>query len=1200
MKTRERTVTLYLILIKDNLRRMFHGISRLNVIISLIIAILFLSSGSDVFAQIMRNSAKECAICHYRWLDQFYVEGRGSDLAEYQRERVAGSEMICYSCHNGIMVDSRKRFWANRGHRVNMVPSDKVQIPPELPLGKKGEVICATCHTAHGVADERRYEVTIYLRFCNQNSEMCAMCHQGKTGGKKSGNHPINVSSIKVPQKIFDHYGRIGTKGEIICESCHTVHGVKDKNLLVIPDRLDDNTYTSELCEACHGSNPSLPNKGIGMGSHPVDLVPQKATLPKQWEGGLKTVTGIGGQMICESCHWPHNAAKETSILAKKGKEPPCLDCHKNERRVSGTDHDLRITAPAEIGEKGICAPCHIPHNSGPIKLCARKDGGKQVQTVSALCISCHKSEECAKAKQVGKFTHPGEVDPKATGIKTDLPLYLSDGKISEDGKLGCATCHSAHQWNPEIAAQGSGKNEEGNNKTSFLRKIDTEDSSLCTGCHKDKELIKASEHDMELAAPNELNILGQTRKSGGLCSPCHLVHNGKNIKMWARETFLSDQSQSSDDSITVLCESCHDKGRVGEKKLIGAHTHPTAKKIDLVGGYKGDLPLFFYNKQGNKVQEGGEVTCASCHNVHKWQPDKNKKGPGKLAEGDRRDSFLRVADNADSKLCISCHLSKSDLKDTKHDMRISASKEVNANGERVRRSGICGACHLPHQGYSIRMFARKPLDNEGKGPISALCDTCHNEKGPAQKKTIKTCYHPQDKTMKESVPLPLYDTNGTKTTAEGGKLSCSTCHDVHIWGLCPEATENKNSEGYGKSSFLRLSTAPNALLCVTCHKEQKSILNTDHDLVLTAPDEKNMHGVTAADCGPCSACHVLHNANKFRLWGRTIDTPVFGEGPVGLLCRSCHSLGRVGGKKTLSGATHPVDISISQSKLNTLDNLKISLPLYTAGSLNPMDQRIESSADFLTCQSCHQVHKWDEMGTMPGKKEIEGTIDNSFLRLTKGFAGSMCLDCHQDKKYILDSEHDMRRFAPKAVNLASQTADQAGVCSPCHMVHNAPSNQILWARSLEGEQDFMLGTCVNCHKKGGCASAKDVFIGLHPSSFVYTGKIMQEQLFQERKVNIYYPLYDKLGNLSPVGFVTCPTCHNAHQWDPIKKIYSADKETNLEGDPTNSFLRNKGAAFSICLDCHGFDALLKYKGYHLPKEWKSKYWRGAGKGRFY
>ena len=129
------------------------------------------------------------------------------------------------------------------------------------------------------------------------------------------------------------------------------------------------------------------------------------------------------------------------------------------------------------------------------------------------------------------------------------------------------------------------------------------------------------------------------------------------------------------------------------------------------------------------------------------------------------------------------------------------------------------------------------------------------------------------------------------------------------------------------------------------------------------------------------------------------------------------------------------------------------------------------------------------------------------------------------------------------------QNIDEGGICSPCHAVHHSPQSRLLWSRSLEGETDFMLGTCINCHKKDGAAGAKSVFIGLHPSSFVYTGKMMEEQKSKEIILNIYYPLYDKQGNKTPVGFVTCTTCHDPHQWDPLKRYYPEKK--NIEGDPT-------------------------------------------------
>ena len=37
------------------------------------------------------NSAKGCAMCHYRWIDTFFVEGRGTDLVPYQSEKVVAT-----------------------------------------------------------------------------------------------------------------------------------------------------------------------------------------------------------------------------------------------------------------------------------------------------------------------------------------------------------------------------------------------------------------------------------------------------------------------------------------------------------------------------------------------------------------------------------------------------------------------------------------------------------------------------------------------------------------------------------------------------------------------------------------------------------------------------------------------------------------------------------------------------------------------------------------------------------------------------------------------------------------------------------------------------------------------------------------------------------------------------------------------------
>ncbi|MBN2373197.1 hypothetical protein JXL19_05370 [bacterium] len=1128
-------------------------------------------------AQLMRNSAKECAICHFRWLDQFFVEGRGTDLVEYQKERVAGSEMICYSCHNGIMLDSRERFWAKRGHACNMIPSKNVRIPPEMPLGEKGEVVCATCHTVHGVSDELRYQETIYLRCSNRNSEMCMMCHVTKLGGKAHGNHPVHVTGIPVPQRIFDQYGRVGAKGEIICETCHTVHGTIDKNLLVIPDRIGENVFTSELCEACHGSNPSRPDKGVGMGTHPVNITPKDARPPEIWEGGRNVAFGEKGQIICETCHWPHNAQPSTCILAKKGETKICMDCHKRQTIIAGTDHDLSVSAPQTVNiyeqnaeGGGICSPCHIPHNAGPAKLWARKSKLSPEDAVSPLCLSCHETGRPAEKKPAGLFSHPVGLGLKRIKAKTDLPLYADKGNKSADGSVTCATCHNAHQWDPAMEQSGPGMNKEGDTHNSFLRYADVPASSLCMTCHQDKKTLIKTKHDLSVSAPEEVNLLNQTIKKGGVCSPCHLVHNASSIKIWAR------QAASQNKTITSLCLSCHSPKKCGEKKLTGLISHPTEKAMSLMGEeYKISYPQF--DLSGRRTDNKGQITCASCHDPHQWSPKKKDQGTGKMLEGDGQNSFLRMANDEESSLCISCHRKKGWLLKTEHDMRITAPKETNIQNQTAKQSGPCSSCHVPHQASGIRIFSKNMEVMASQSDM--LCLPCHSKDGCAKEKVITAQTHPMPLQPKTSNPrLPFYDLLGARHQ-EKGQLTCLTCHEPHQWDPDYEGQgKGKKIEGDGKNSFLRMASSPEPSLCKACHQNQGYVSKTDHDLCIIDPNYTK---------GTCDACHSVHNGETFRLWSRQIDVLSTGQGPVDLLCQSCHLEGRVGGKKTLEhGFSHAVNVSLVQK------GMKTSLPLYAAPQYLPMDQRHDKEkGSILTCQTCHEVHRWSDKDKTPGHSaNVEGTIADSFLRQTGHGFGNICLDCHEDKKYVIWSEHDMRLVAPDAKNQIGQTAGDGGACSPCHAVHHAPQKNLLWSRPLEGETDFMLGTCVNCHKKDGCAGAKDVFIGLHPSSFVYTGKIMEQQQLKGQVINIYYPLYDKKGNKTPVGFVTCTTCHDPHQWDPVTKTYPDKK--NIEGDPTNSFLRNKGPAFSICLDCHSFEALLKYKGYHQPSEWKPKYWR--------
>jgi hypothetical protein len=78
-----------------------------------------------------------------------------------------------------------------------------------------------------------------------------------------------------------------------------------------------------------------------------------------------------------------------------------------------------------------------------------------------------------------------------------------------------------------------------------------------------------------------------------------------------------------------------------------------------------------------------------------------------------------------------------------------------------------------------------------------------------------------------------------------------------------------------------------------------------------------------------------------------------------------------------------------------------------------------------------------------------------------------------------------------------------------------------------------------------------------------------------------YFPLYDPTtGNSTAVGNLSCPSCHNAHQWIPGPR--ASGDGVKAEGSAGNSFLRARSSDLP-CRDCHGPEALLKYLYFHDP-----------------
>ena len=833
-------------------------------------AVIF-STVAEGAGNLTQNSSRECAICHFRWIDQF-IEGHGSALVDYEAEDVAGDEMMCFSCHDGSTEDSRVKVWLLDKHKTGMKPSDRVKIPKLFPLSANGDMMCSTCHSAHSNPTDTSIERSIFLRIVNNDSIMCEMCHVDQL--IKAENHPIHQGKKPLPGRIFAE-GATPSYSDInyvICESCHTAHGGVEKNLV--------STVTgSTLCIICHGDkvdvaslnaservNHSLfvkfkvdPARDIifqhgendtlqCLTCHKVhlhvpgtkSLVAEKsilcpychfdkdrtmnATVP-QWENHPLSVTFTvdpAGKFIpdggdkkivqCFSCHTLHQHVPGTKGLAAP-RDILCVTCHAGQSFVEGTDHDLRITFPEGInnlGQKpsqfGVCSSCHVPHKAvGPF-LWSRTVGDEYLSP-SSLCLICHGEKGPAAEKGVGRFSHPVTREMKEP---PQLPLYTS-----EDGRklMECHTCHDPHRWRPGKDVKGEGKNVEGDESNSFLRQPVCLQSSLCSFCHADHYQIEGTDHDLRVTAREEINSAGKNVEQAGVCSSCHIPHNGKGPMLWARTL------TATHDIPTYLCLSCHTKKGPAAAKTVGRHSH----RVGIAVHGSPDLPLY------RKDEFTLVMECSTCHDPHKWTVQEEKKGSGKNVEGDGKSSFLRKMNQEEPFLCLECHQRQGYVSGTDHDMRVTAPESVNLLGRKPRQESVCSPCHGVHNANSQTVLWNSVLSPFGKDFMARACYGCHSSEGTGKNKLVSVGTHPEryyfgyhkpyaiisQKVQDSSEEYQLFDAEGKKTP--NGEITCPTCHDPHIWK--PDRLEKgpgENLEGTPIDSFLRRDVRSE--LCYTCH----------------------------------------------------------------------------------------------------------------------------------------------------------------------------------------------------------------------------------------------------------------------------------------------------------------------------------------------------------------------------------------------
>lgn len=847
-----------------------------------------------------QNSSRECAICHFRWIDQF-VQGHGTALAEYEKEDVAGDELMCFSCHDGSTEDSRSRVWLLDMHKTGMKPSDKVKIPKLFPLSHDGKMMCATCHSAHSNPTDTSIERSIFLRITNNDSIMCEMCHVAQL--PKMENHPLHAGKTPLPDRIFAEGATpsFTDPKHVICESCHTPHAGVEKNLVYT-------VTASALCLICHADkidDPAAPPSQ--QVNHPLHV--EFKTDPSR---EITLAAGEKHSLQCLSCHKVHLHAKETKALVAKKEE---------------------------------------------------------------LCGYCHPDKENREQPPATRANHPVAVAFKAPPGGAFVPA------AGENNTVQCYSCHAMHQHAP--ATKG----------------LPAQRDVLCAGCHADRYLVEGTDHDFRVTVPTDINMLEQGSSLYGPCVTCHVPHKAAGPYLWSRQNPEGKLTPSG------LCLSCHQEKGPAEKKGVGRHSHPVSVELKNVPplppsltalglglqtaqGQEADMPLPLYvHPDGRSL-----VECHTCHDPHQWQPGRKQKGLGSNVEGDGASSFLRQQVGVAENLCASCHADQFLVEGTDHDLRITAREETNAAGRKAGEAGVCGACHVPHNGQGPMLWA-KPLSEERESH-SFLCLSCHRKEGVAGKKTLGEYSHRVGTPVRGTPNLPLAERNKDQWVTE-----CATCHNPHSW--LPDGKtrgSGENTEGDDASSFLRKSSQGRADLCLECHKQQGNVVGTDHDLRVTAPDATDRQGRTAAQGSVCSPCHAVHNAlNQGGLWNGPVAAP--GKDFMARACYGCHRPEASGKDKLVEVAGHPERFYFGYHQPYTISEHyrlgdQIEYPLFDAAGNRTAKGEI-------TCPTCHDPHIWHPERVEPGPgKNVEGTPVDSFLR--KDIRNDLCYACHGLKTLFL------------------------------------------------------------------------------------------------------------------------------------------------------------------------------------------------------
>jgi predicted CXXCH cytochrome family protein len=939
--------------------------------------------------EVMPNSSKECAICHIRWVQAFDRNETQEKRMDDVLERQAGSGDMCLSCHDGSVTDSRFKVWSTRHHTTDAVPSAAVRIPTDIfPLDDQGRMTCATCHTAHAVPESSDLRTVIFLRQPNVDSSLCLACHP-EHAVKSDFQHPLGEVDYPIPQEILDAGGKTSQDGRtVICQTCHEPHGARNAWMLVLPP--------SKLCIACHTDKSPETSPPAGAPMHhigqaypgfepPAALLEQKATF------------GPAGELSCLSCHRLHEASGAKPLLIRKNQDSSlCLDCHRTERAIVDSPHDLRISSPYTVNAGGQTAS-----QSGPCGACHRIHGwARDVPDThrphSSGCMECHQSGGPGAL-------HRLYVDAHAVGtpVPEDMPVLLPLDEAT--GSIGCLTCHDPHsprsakveaetteatpaategqsQHHPRITTPPGRIDSEIQEPRSFLRR---EGSQLCVLCHDRLTDLPGRPHDPAAFGPTARSKL-LVHPSIGPCRVCHTTHSAQGPHLWARTPVAAGEQ------IADLCGACH-RDKLGVKDSVhDPAAADWAKRLGFVS--KGSCvdchPVHDANEPpgiwgaipGGRVESVGEQTtgqsCEACHRAGAPGKEMQTAHIGKILEGTidnlpenmvldpqrrilcttchdihQKESGTKLLVATVPELCGICHRDKLGIQNSVHDPGTAEwAKKLGFVSK-----GSCIDCHPVHGPRGEGGI----WANIGGADVSAQsCETCHRAGAPASAmetphvgKSLETLDPAFDiEKLLQNMPL-----------SPERRIACVTCHDIHQAGHDPK---------------LLASPRTGSGVCLACHVEAGGLIGTLHDLRTSAPEAHNVRGETSAESGPCGSCHLVHVSSEAGgVWAQ--GSTLQGKGGSGY-CTCCHSQGECASDRVAKYVDHP-DVAL-------VNRTRPGQPGYMP-TFDPAGEPSDTGA--ISCLTCHEPH------VAPPNATAGGANARRRMFLRPHASQELCTDCH-------------------------------------------------------------------------------------------------------------------------------------------------------------------------------------------------------------